>query len=78
MRERDLIPFFTMAFLIAWGILGLYIFASEPMVRFFGNLTGEHPLFYLAVYAPAIAALVLVHYRHGFGGIRRFLSRLLL
>lgn len=78
MRERDLIPFFTMAFLIAWGILGLYIFASEMMVRLFGNLTGEHPLFYLAVYAPAIAALVLVHYRHGFGGIRRFLSRLLL
>ena len=78
MRERDLIPFFTMAFIIAWGILGLYIFASETMVRLFGNLTGEHPLFYLAVYAPAIAALVLVYYRHGFGGIRRFLSRLLL
>lgn len=60
MRQRDLIPFFTMTFLIAWGILGLYIFASETMVRLFGNLTGGHPLFYLAVYAPAISALVLV------------------
>lgn len=78
MRQRDLIPFFAIAFLIAWGILGLYIFASETMVRLFGNLTGEHPLFYLAVYAPAIAALVLVLYRHGFDGMRRFLSRLLL
>lgn len=24
MRERDLIPFFVMTFLIAWTVLGLY------------------------------------------------------
>jgi hypothetical protein len=78
MRQRDLIPFFTMTFLIAWGILGLYIFASEIMIRLFGNLTGGHPLFYLAVYAPAISALVLIFYRHGIQGMRLFLSRLLL
>lgn len=78
MRQRDLIPFFALAFLIAWGILALYIFASETMVRLFGSLTGQHPLFYLAVYAPAIAALTLVLYRHGIDGTRRFLSRLLL
>ena len=78
MRQRDLIPFFAMAFLIAWGILALYMFASETMVRLFGSLTGQHPLFYLAVYAPAIAALTLVLYRHGIEGTRRFLSRLLL
>ena len=77
MRQRDLIPFFTMTFLIAWGILGLYIFASGTMVRLFGNLTGGHPLFYLAVYAPAISALILVFYRHGIQGIRHFLARLL-
>lgn len=45
LHQRDLIPFLTMAFLIAWGILGLYIFAPETMVGLFGNLTGEHPLF---------------------------------
>ena len=78
MRQRDLIPFFTMTFLIAWGILGLYIFASEIMIRLFGNLTGQHPLFYLAVYAPAISALTLILYRHGIQGMRLFLSRLLL
>ena len=78
MRQRDLIPFFVMTFLIAWGILGLYIFASEIMIRLFGNLTGGHPLFYLAVYAPAISALVLIFYRHGIQGMRLFLSRLLL
>jgi membrane protease YdiL (CAAX protease family) len=78
MRQTDLIPFFTMTFVIAWGILGLYIFASETMVRLFGSLTGRHPLFYLAVYAPAIAALAVIFYRRGIEGIRGFLSRLLL
>jgi uncharacterized protein len=78
MRQTDLIPFFTMTFVIAWGILGLYIFASETMVRLFGNLTGQHPLFYLAVYAPAIAALAVLFYRQGVEGIGRFLSRLLM
>ena len=78
MRQADLIPFLAMTFLIAWGILGLYICASETMVRLFGNLTGQHPLFYVAVYAPAIAALVVILYRHGFFGIRGLLSRLLL
>jgi membrane protease YdiL (CAAX protease family) len=78
MRQTDLIPFFTMTFIIAWGILGLYIFASETMVRLFGSLTGRHPLFYLAVYAPAIAALAVIFYRRGIEGIRGFLSRLLL
>ena len=76
MRQSDLLPFFSMTFLIAWGILGLYMFTPDMMVRLFGNLTGEHPFFYVAVYAPAIAALTLVLYRHGFAGVRRFLSRL--
>lgn len=78
MRQRDLIPFFAITFGIAWGIIGLYIVRSETMVRWFGHLTGEHPLFYLSVYAPAIAALVLVFYRHGLQGIKHFFARLLL
>jgi membrane protease YdiL (CAAX protease family) len=78
MRQTDLIPFFAMTFVIAWGILGLYIFAAESMVRLFGSLTGGHPLFYLAVYAPAIAALAVIFYRQGIEGIRGLLSRLLL
>ena len=78
MRQTDLIAFFTMTFAITWGILGLYIFASEAMVGLFGNLTGQHPLFYLAVYAPAIAALAVILCRQGIEGIMGFLSRLLL
>lgn len=78
MSQRDLIPFFAMAFAIAWGILGLYIFAPEIMAGAFGDLTGEHPLFYVAVYAPAIAAVTLVLYRYGPGGLGPFLGRMLL
>lgn len=33
MCQRDLIPFLAIAFLIAWGVLALYIFASQTMVR---------------------------------------------
>lgn len=77
MRQRDLAPFFAITFLIAWGILGLYVFAQGTMVRLFGDLTGDHPLFYVAVYAPAISALVLVFRRQGMEGVRRFLTRLL-
>ena len=76
MRQNDLIPFFSITFLLAWGIVGLYVFAPDMMVGLFGNLTGTHPLYFLATWAPAISALSLVLYRHGFDGVRRFLSRL--
>ncbi len=71
-------PFLLIAFGLAWGILALYIFASEPMTAMFGRLTGDHPLFFLAVYSPAIAAFALVALHGGFEGLRRFLGRALL
>lgn len=40
-----LIPFLFITFTIAWRILALYIFLSEPMTRTFGELSGTHPLF---------------------------------
>lgn len=75
---KALAPFMLITFGLAWGILALYIFLPEPMVGLFGSLTGEHPLFFLAVYAPAIAALTIVGYCGGSNGLLRFLSRLLL
>lgn len=66
------------AFGLAWGILALFIFLTEPMTRIFGQLTGNHPLFFLAVYAPAIAAFSLVAPNDGIAGLRRFLGRALL
>jgi hypothetical protein len=75
---RALGPFLLIAFGLAWGVLGLYIFLSEPMEALFGPLTGNHPLFYLAVWAPAIAAFAVVVGAGGLGGLRGFLGRALL
>jgi membrane protease YdiL (CAAX protease family) len=71
-------PFLLISFGIAWCVLGLYIFLPEFMGTMFGQLTGNHPLFFLAVYAPAIAALSLVTRNGGIAGLRRFLGRALL
>ena len=71
-------PFLLISFGLAWGILGLYILLPDLMGTVFGQLTGNHPLFFLAVYAPAIAAFILVARTGGFGGLRRFLGRALL
>ncbi|MDH5601729.1 MAG: CPBP family intramembrane metalloprotease, partial [Gammaproteobacteria bacterium] len=48
------------------------------MVSLFGELTGRHPLFFLAMYSPALAAFIVVIYYGGVSGLRAFLSRLLL
>jgi hypothetical protein len=60
------------------GILGLYIFIPKGMASVFGQITGNHPLFFLAVYAPAIAAFTLVARIGGLAGLRGFLGRALL
>jgi membrane protease YdiL (CAAX protease family) len=73
-----LVPFLIIAFGLAWGILALFIFLPDQMTSIFGQLTGQHPLFFLAVYAPAIAAFIVITYSTGRGGLQRYLSRLLL
>jgi len=74
----SLIPFLLVAFGLAWAILALFIFLPERMNALFGRLTGNHPLFFLAVYAPAIAAFIIITGKTGVSGLRRFLSRFLL
>jgi len=74
----SLIAFLLITFGLAWGIVALFIFLPDQMTALFGELSGEHPLFFLAVYSPAIAAFIVVIYYGGVGGLRRYLSRLLL
>ncbi|MBE0654029.1 MAG: CPBP family intramembrane metalloprotease, partial [Bacteroidales bacterium] len=62
----------------AWGILGQFIFMPEQMAAVFGKLTGQHPLFFLAVYAPAISAFAIILHKTGVRGLKGFLSRLLI
>lgn len=74
----SLTPFLLITFGLGWGILALFIFLPEKMNRMFGEITGQHPLFFLAVWAPGIAAFVVVMHRAGFNGLKRYLCRLLL
>ena len=74
----SLLPFLLIAFGLAWGILALFIFQSEFMTTTFGNLTGQHPLFFLCVYSPAIAAFIIVLYYRGVNGLMLFFSRFFL
>lgn len=74
----QLMLFLMLVFGLAWSIFALFIFATDWVVSTFGELSGSHPLFILAVYAPAISALMLVVMHAGLAGTGRFLSRLFL
>ncbi len=73
-----IVPFLVIAFGLAWGILALFILLPDRMTPIFGELTGQHPLFFLAVYAPAISAFIIITFSSGVNGLRRYFSRLLL
>lgn len=73
-----LIAFLALTFAITWGVIGSYIFWPDAMTARFGAISGAHPLFFLATWAPAIAAVVVVLLYAGVAGLGRFLSRLLM
>ncbi|HEY9816546.1 MAG TPA: CPBP family intramembrane glutamic endopeptidase [Candidatus Obscuribacterales bacterium] len=73
-----LLPFLFITFGLAWTILALYILWPGAMAALFGQMSGHHPLFILAVWTPAIAALILILRYGGLAGLRRYLSRMLL
>ncbi len=74
----SLVPFLIITFGLAWGIIALYIFLEDQMTAIFGQLTGNHPLFFLAVYAPAIAAFSIILRKSGINGLKQYLTRLFL
>lgn len=73
-----LLAFLTLTFAITWGVIGSYIFWPEAMTARFGGISGAHPFFFLATWAPAIAAFTVVLIYGGLSGLRGFLSRLFL
>lgn len=76
--DRAVLPFVVLTFGIAWGVFVLFALFPDQITALMGEPSGSHPLFILAVYAPAIAAFLLVGWHTGLAGIGRFLSRLLL
>ncbi|TNC62554.1 CPBP family intramembrane glutamic endopeptidase [Rubellimicrobium roseum] len=80
-RDRDglglraLGAFLGLTYLLSWGDMAAYLFIPG-VAGFVGEVSNSHPLFVLAVYAPAISAIVLVLADGGHAGLGRFLSRL--
>jgi len=70
--------FVLVTFAITWGITGSYIFAPETAASVFGEISGSHPLYFLATWAPAVAGIGVVLIHTGRAGLAAFLSRLLL
>lgn len=75
-RWTAVAPFLIITFGLAWTILGLYLLWPIGMASIFGQISGNHPLFFLAVYAPAIAAFIILLVKAGWEGLRRYLKRL--
>jgi membrane protease YdiL (CAAX protease family) len=73
-----LVGFYAMTFAITWGVVSLYVVAPDWASARFGEISGSHPFFFLATWAPAISAFALVLYFGGLAGLRAFLSRLFL
>ncbi len=75
---RSLIAFFGFSFGLTWGLGLLALLAPDAIEAWFGEFGPTNPLFILAVYAPALTALVLVWRAYGLSGIASFLRRLTL
>lgn len=73
-----LFAFFGLTFAITWGVIGSYILWPDAMNARFGAISGSHPAYFLATWAPAIAAFALVLLHGGVAGLKRFLARLFL
>ena len=78
MTFRQLIPFLAISFGLTWGLAAVLLLFPESVARLFGPLSLTNPVFLLAVYAPALAALALVFNRTGWPGTLNFLKRLLI
>lgn len=72
-----LVLYVVITFAITWSIAGFYIFAPERAAAALGEISGLHPLYFLATWAPAIAGFAVVLLYGGRRGARAFLSRVL-
>jgi membrane protease YdiL (CAAX protease family) len=77
MRSRPLIAFFVLTFVITWGLGACYALFPTQLEALFGKISAANPLFYVAVYAPSLSALIVTAYTSGVSGLGELLSRLL-
>lgn len=78
MTAKTLPAFFLLTFAIAWGVFAAFIAIPDTVASVFGPVSARNPLFFLAVYAPAITAFILVLRAGGIAGLLNYLGRLTL
>lgn len=78
MSTRTLRAFFALAFGLTWGLGAVGVVFAEQLEPIFGEPGFTHPLFLIAMYAPALAAVALVRRHCGVRGLGSFLRRLTL
>lgn len=76
--SRAIIPFLALTFGIAWGLFVLLLTIPDTLTAVSGPVSVSNPLFILAVYAPALAALTVLALYGGVSAIGPFAKRLLL
>jgi membrane protease YdiL (CAAX protease family) len=76
-KNKSLIIFFILTFTITWGIGAFAIFFPVQFRSLFGEISDTHPLYYIAVAAPTISAILLALAWEGWHGLGDLLRRLL-
>ncbi len=81
--QKRTLPSYTLLFFalltfgVTWSVIGGYIYFPERAAETFGEISGSHPLYFLATWAPGIAGILLVLIFGGLHGLRAYFSRLL-
>lgn len=70
--------YLAITFALTWGLAAALMLFPGPLTDLFGPMSMTNPAFLLAVYAPALAAAILVVREGGMRGLARFASRLTL
>src|SRR5258708_39894497 len=75
--KRDLYAFFGTVLALTWGLGALLIFAKPQLESLIGPLgkINQHWLYYLAVSAPTLCALLIAAVSGGWRGLMRRLVR---
>lgn len=76
--EPSLGLFFALTFALTWGIALLIIIIPDQITAIFGEFGYTNPLYILAVYGPAFAAIFLILRYYGLRGLVSYLRRLTL
>lgn len=72
----QLVRFFLGCFLITWGLAILWVLFPGPLTRILGPMSATNPIFFLAVSAPSLLAVVLTWFEEGGQGVIRLLRQL--